>query len=260
MKNNSVMLSGYCNPKGRLISVLYIIQLDTEFYLYTTLDTLEPLLQKLNMYKMMSKVEFIIQKDILIGTAAKNENTSLINCILNTKEAKKINQSVVFKIDDNQIILQTNPKEIESLLDIENSSILGYKSFDFMDIDSIIPFINDSQVESYTPQMLSLDLLDGVSFSKGCYPGQEIVARTHYLGEAKKLLCKITFASKKEISINDKLETADDKKSAGEILNLVKINNEKYNSLAVLRKDMLTKNLTINGATVEIMEQVTKND
>ena len=108
--------------------------------------------------------------------------------------------------------------------------------------------------------MLSLDLLNGVSFSKGCYPGQEIVARTHYLGEAKKSLCKITFASKKEISINDKLETADDKKSAGEILNLVKINNEKYNSLAVLRKDMLNKNLTINGATVEIMEQVTKND
>ena len=77
---------------------------------------------------------------------------------------------------------------------------------------------------------------------------------------AKKSLCKITFASKKEISINDKLETANDKKSAGEILNLVKINNEAYNSLAVLRKDMLNKNLAINGATVEIMEQVTKND
>ncbi len=260
MKNNSVMLSGYCNPKGRLISVLYIIQVDTEFYLYTTLDTLEPLLQKLNMYKMMSKVEFVMQKDILIGTAAKNESTSLINCVLNTKEAKKIDQSVVFKIDDNQIVLQTNPKEIENLLDIEDSSILGYKSFDFMDIDSIIPFINDSQIESYTPQMLSLDLLNGVSFSKGCYPGQEIVARTHYLGEAKKLLCKITFVSKKEVSINDKLETANDKKSAGEILNLVKINDETYNSLAVLRKDMLKENLTVNGAAVEIMEQVTKND
>ena len=260
MKNNSVMLSGYCNPKGRLISVLYIIQADKEFYLYTTLDTLEPLLQKLNMYKMMSKVEFVMQKDILIGTSAKNESTSLINCVLNTKEAKKIGQSVVFKIDDNQIILQTNPKEIESLLDIEDSSILGYKSFDFMDIDSIIPFINDSQIESYTPQMLSLDLLNGVSFSKGCYPGQEVVARTHYLGEAKKLLCKITFASKREISINDKLETANDKKSAGEILNLVKINDETYNSLAVLRKDMLKENLTINGAAVEIMEQVIKND
>tara|TARA_S200000501_G_scaffold127998_1_gene120942 strand:+ start:118 stop:1110 length:993 start_codon:yes stop_codon:yes gene_type:complete len=260
MKNNSVMLSGYCNPKGRLISILYIIHVDREFYIYTTLDTLEPLLQKLNMYKMMSKVEFVIQKDILIGIAVKNEITSLINCELNIKEAKKIDQSLVFKINDNQVILQTNPKEIESLLDMENSSILGYKSFDFMDIDSIIPFINDSQIESYTPQMLSLDLLNGVSFSKGCYPGQEIVARTHYLGEAKKLLCKIKFISKKEISINDKLETASDKKSAGEILNLVKINDKTYNSLVVLRKDMLNKNLAINGATVEIMEQVIKND
>ena len=63
-----------------------------------------------------------------------------------------------------------------------------------------------------------------------------------------------------EISINDKLETASDKKSAGEILNLVKINDKTYNSLVVLRKDMLNKNLTINVSTVEIMEQVTKND
>ncbi len=260
MKNNSIILSGYCNPKGRLISVLYIIQLDREFYLYTTLDTAEPLLKKLNMYKMMSKVEFVVQKDILIGISAKNKNTSLINCVLNIKEAKKIDQSVLFKIDDNQIVLQTNSKELENLVDIKDSSILGYKSFDFMDIDSTIPFLNDSQIESYTPQMLSLDLLNGVSFSKGCYPGQEIVARTHYLGEAKKSLFKITFTSNKEISVNDKLETAIDKKNAGEILSLVKINNETYNSLAVLRKDTLNKNLTVNGAAVEIMEQIKKND
>ena len=132
--------------------------------------------------------------EILVKKSVKNiTKLTIKEKIKVAEEAKKIDQSVGFKIDDNQIVLQTNPKEIESLLDIEDSSILGYKSFDFMDIDSIIPFINDSQIESYTPQMLSLDLLNGVSFSKGCYPGQEIVARTHYLGEAKKLLCKIYY-------------------------------------------------------------------
>ncbi len=45
MGNNNVMLSGYCNPKGRIISIFYIFQLDNVFYLYTTLDTAEPLLK-----------------------------------------------------------------------------------------------------------------------------------------------------------------------------------------------------------------------
>ena len=259
MKNNSVMLSGYCNPKGRIISIFYIFQLDNVFYLYTTLDTAEPLLKKLNMYKMMSKVEFEIQDDILFGISAKQESRFLSDHILDNNKAKKSGESIIFKIGENQVIILAKSKDLGRIINIESSNILGYKSFEFLDIQSIIPFINKSQIESFTPQMISLDILNGVSFSKGCYPGQEIVARTHYLGEAKKILCKIKFSSKKAILIDDKITSIEDNKNAGELLNMVKINEDTYNSLAVLRKDMLIKNLIINDASVEIVEQVKKN-
>ena len=259
MGNNNVMLSGYCNPKGRIISIFYIFQLDNVFYLYTTLDTAEPLLKKLNMYKMMSKVEFEIQDDILFGISAKQESRFLSDHILDNNKAKKSGESIIFKIGDNQVIILAKSKDLGRIINIESSNILGYKSFEFLDIQSIIPFINKSQIESFTPQMISLDILNGVSFSKGCYPGQEIVARTHYLGEAKKILCKIKFSSKKAILIDDKITSIEDNKNAGELLNMVKINENTYNSLAVLRKDMLIKNLIINDASVEIVEQVKKN-
>jgi len=259
MGNNNVMLSGYCNPKGRIISIFYIFQLDNVFYLYTTLDTAEPLLKKLNMYKMMSKVEFEIQDDILFGISAKQESRFLSDHILDNNKAKKSGESIIFKIGDNQVIILAKSKDLGRIINIESSNILGYKSFEFLDIQSIIPFINKSQIESFTPQMISLDILNGVSFSKGCYPGQEIVARTHYLGEAKKILCKIKFSSKKAILIDDKITSIEDNKNAGELLNIVKINEDTYNSLAVLRKDMLIKNLIINDASVEIVEQVKKN-
>ena len=259
MGNNNVMLSGYCNPKGRIISIFYIFQLDNVFYLYTTLDTAEPLLKKLNMYKMMSKVEFEIQDDILFGISAKQESRFLSDHILDNNKAKKSGKSIIFKIGDNQVIILAKSKDLGRIINIESSNILGYKSFEFLDIQSIIPFINKSQIESFTPQMISLDILNGVSFSKGCYPGQEIVARTHYLGEAKKILCKIKFSSKKAILIDDKITSIEDNKNAGELLNMVKINENTYNSLAVLRKDMLIKNLIINDASVEIVEQVKKN-
>ena len=259
MGNNNVMLSGYCNPKGRIISIFYIFQLDNVFYLYTTLDTAEPLLKKLNMYKMMSKVEFEIQDDILFGISAKQESRFLSDHILDNNKAKKSGESIIFKIGDNQVIILAKSKDLGRIINIERSNILGYKSFEFLDIQSIIPFINKSQIESFTPQMISLDILNGVSFSKGCYPGQEIVARTHYLGEAKKILCKIKFSSKKAILMDDKITSIEDNKNAGELLNMVKINEDTYNSLAVLRKDMLIKNLIINDASVEIVEQVKKN-
>ena len=201
LETNNGVLCGYCNPKGRLISIFYIFQLDNVFYLYTTLDTAEPLLKKLNMYKMMSKVEFEIQDDILFGISAKQESRFLSDHILDNNKAKKSGESIIFKIGDNQVIILAKSKDLGRIINIESSNILGYKSFEFLDIQSIIPFINKSQIESFTPQMISLDILNGVSFSKGCYPGQEIVARTHYLGEAKKILCKIKFSSKKAILI-----------------------------------------------------------
>ena len=260
VKHGNVILSGYCNPKGRLISIFYIFQLDRVFYLYTTLDTAEPLLKKLNMYKMMSKVEIEIMNDILIGFLSEQSDIPQIDFGLNNNEAKKLDQSIIFKIGSNQIVMLTNPNNIENLIKVKNINILGYKSFDFIDIDSILPFIGESQIEMYTPQMISLDILNGVSFTKGCYPGQEIVARTHYLGEAKKILCKLKILSTKEISINDKFKTANDNKNAGDLINLVRINNQVYNSLAVLRKDMLDKTLVINGANVEITEHIKNND
>ena len=102
---------------------------------------------------------------------------------------------------DNYAIISTNPEEFDKNLYIDNLSLLGYKSSDFFDIEHHTPFITSSFIETYTPQMLSLDILDGVSFEKGCYPGQEIVARTHYLGEAKKSLFKFYINSNSDLDL-----------------------------------------------------------
>jgi tRNA-modifying protein YgfZ len=57
------------------------------------------------------------------------------------------------------------------------------------------PRLDVSQVEAWTPHMLSLDRLNAFSVKKGCYPGQEIVARTHFLGQAKRGLVRLSGAA-----------------------------------------------------------------
>jgi folate-binding protein YgfZ len=89
-------------------------------------------------------------------------------------------------------------------------------------IRSGIPEIWQAQSEKFTPHMLNLDLLDAISFDKGCYTGQEIVARTHYRGVSKRRSRR--FRSAKPVSPGDKV--SDGQRDIGEVVN--EIGNGRY--------------------------------
>ncbi len=80
-----------------------------------------------------------------------------------------------------------------------------------------IPWITESNSEAYVPQMLSLDLLGAISFKKGCYTGQEIVARMQYLGKHKRRLALIEVSNPERLTIKGKLLTPT-AQEAGEIV------------------------------------------
>ena len=240
-------LSGYCNPKGRLMSVFYIFQLDGAYYIYTTLDTKNIFLEKLNMYKMMSKVDFEVLDNILIGVSnAPEKNNPYDTEELEEKNAIKYKNSIIFKLENNKIIVSAHPDNLKDFINTDEINILGYKSWDYLDIENSVPFISEMHIESFTPQMISLDNLNGVSFTKGCYPGQEIVARTHYLGASKKALFYVNIKSDHEISIDDGILKHNDKKLVGNIINITRVAESNYSCLASLRKEFVDNKLIIN--------------
>ena len=68
----------------------------------------------------------------------------------------------------------------------KDAALVGIAAWRGLDIATGIPLITASTAEQFVPQMVNFELISGVSFKKGCYPGQEIVARTHYLGKIKR--------------------------------------------------------------------------
>ncbi len=84
-------------------------------------------------------------------------------------------------------------------------------------VENGYPFIGQAQAEQFTPHMLNLDLLGAISVDKGCYPGQEIVARTHYRGATKRRMLR--FESTEPVSPGDKV--SDGERDVGEVLNSV---------------------------------------
>ena len=105
-------------------------------------------------------------------------------------------------------------------------------------IASGVPWIGLEQTGKFTPHMLNLDLLDAISLDKGCYTGQEIVARTHYKGSSKRRMLR--FESEAPVSVGDKVSCSD--RDIGEVLNVAE--NE---LLAVVPTDKANQELSING-------------
>ncbi len=104
-----------------------------------------------------------------------------------------------------------------------------------------IPWIGAAQSEEFTPHMLNLDLLDAISLDKGCYTGQEIVARTHYKGATKRRTLR--FASDAPVQAGDKVEL--DSRKIGEVLNAA--GNE---MLAVIPTDKADAELSVTQVTL----------
>jgi tRNA-modifying protein YgfZ len=100
------------------------------------------------------------------------------------------------------------------------------------------PEIWRAQSEEFTPHMLNLDLLGAVSFDKGCYPGQEIVARTHYRGASRRRTHR--FESGQALAPGDKI--SDGERDVGEVLNAIGTD-----LLAVIPSEKAESPLSVNG-------------
>lgn len=105
-----------------------------------------------------------------------------------------------------------------------------------------MPEIWLAQSEKFTPHMLNLDLLNAISFDKGCYTGQEIVARTHYRGASKRRSYR--FRTSGAAHPGDKV--SDGQRDIGEVVNAIG-----HDLLAVVPTDKISTDLSVNGASLE---------
>jgi folate-binding protein YgfZ len=109
-------------------------------------------------------------------------------------------------------------------------------------VENGVPFIGLEQAEQFTPHMLNLDLLDAISLDKGCYTGQEIVARTHYKGATKRRTQR--FSCSEPVTVGDKVSSGD--RDIGEVLNVAG-----QELLAVVPLHRRDEPLQVNNAELE---------
>ena len=189
-------LSSYCNPKGRILASFWIFQNNDSFYMLLPADTLQATIKRLRMFVLMSKVtlEDVSEEYICIGLAGDNSEQVLQQQFgaspTEPRATVHHEQTTVICLPGKQpryLVVGTSA-EIQALwqASTQNCTAIGYQAWKLLDIEAGLPSVYSENVEAFVPQMLNLHAIDGISFKKGCYPGQEIVARMHYLGKLKR--------------------------------------------------------------------------
>ncbi len=182
-------LGALCNPKGRTITTFLLVKSGDAYLMVLPGELLELVKKRLQIYVLRSDVTLTDNSDqlCLIGLT---DTVKLNGPLFATTRDEII--SVDFSVTQSRyLIIAETEKAIKFWTD--HVSKQGFQPEDseqwgVLDIVSGIPWISKETSEEFIPQMLNLDHLGGISLNKGCYTGQEIVARTHYLGKAKRAL------------------------------------------------------------------------
>ena len=230
LEDLNIQFNAYCQHQGKMIALFWVMRFENSFLLSFPVDLLEKIVKRLQM--------FVIMSDVLIEDVSGSfTQIGLLDEI----------HMDGYLINERMSLIVLSRKSDPEVINHQDEWTKAC-------IDSGIPEIYLSTSEKLVPQMLNLDINEsGVNFSKGCYPGQEVVARLHYLGEAKRRL--FAFMSESEMQVGDNLYCANSKaakargdryKGSGMIVSKVKYNSLFY-CLGTMDIDLLSDKITLNN-------------
>jgi folate-binding protein YgfZ len=185
-------LSAYCNSQGRILSILRLVRHDHGFVLLLPAELRERVLQRLRMYVLRAKVT--LQHDqrlIPIGISGPTASAILrkqVGGVPAVNECISHNGVSLLGVPGPhaRYLLLADTTSAQALWNAASKARpVGTTAWSWLDIMAGLPTIYSRTYETFVPQMVNLDLLSGVSFDKGCYSGQEIIARLRYLGKLK---------------------------------------------------------------------------
>jgi len=184
----------YCEPKGRVLVLMLISKVDNDYYVILSDTLADSIAKRLKMYVMRSKVDIeVLTEQVVAGLFESNTSDH------------EGSATILIPLPESGQQLAIINRATSPLHDTNQSG-----AWKLSELQRGICWLCPETSGQFLPQMLGFDKLGAVNFRKGCYPGQEIVARTHYLGKVKRhprlLNCQLTVCP----DLMDKIKLIDD--------------------------------------------------
>ena len=231
LEDEKIHITSFCNVQGRVIASAFIQERNDQYDLILSSEIIDDLENHLQRYILRSKV-LIEQSDEKTFGAYKSDINE------DSKECRSL------KNDPKRVLTLSSqvPESIDNFITSEE--------WIRCDIENSIAIINKESTEKFIPQMLNLDILDAVSFSKGCYTGQEVVARVQHRGKIKQRMFK--FKTENEDLISHGSEIHHESKKVGTVVISELIDNYTI-GLAVINSADNESQLNIGDINIKLL-------
>lgn len=237
-----------CNVNGRVISDLRLLCVDGTLHLLCSRGMGVALKKTLDKYIVFSKAQTVLSTSSferygLHGGSAEATLRNLFDAApVEIGDILQVEGGIVYRLEDKEprfeILL---PVSAEDTLD--KIQALGVtddlEEWELADIRQGIVHICPDLQDTYTPQLLNYDINGSVDFKKGCYTGQEIIARMHYRGAAKK---RLFLAKVENATVNQESRITHQGENTGEIVSFARTELGNYELLAILPCDLVLQN------------------
>lgn len=196
LEGNQAQFSSFNSAKGRMLATFLIWRDGGDYLLQLPATLADAMCKKLGMYVLRAKVKIVNAGDEVISLGLSGIDAQQIlsricaelpQLPLGMTRIENLATGII-KFSDTRFLLNTTPEQAQILWQALSSQAkpVGSSCWDWLNIRAGIPVILPQTQEQFVAQMANYDLIGGINFKKGCYPGQEIVARMHYLGKLKR--------------------------------------------------------------------------
>ncbi len=236
--------AGWCTAKGRMQASFVVWRQGERYLLALAADLREATQKRLQMFVLRAKVKLAALTDstVMLGLAGPQAEEALADAGLprpaEAMATATADGTTVIHLDTTRFMIVAPESAMAALwqkLTIK-ARPAGVPAWRWLDIQAAFPLVTLATKEEFVPQMADFEKIGGVSFHKGCYPGQEIVARTQYLGKVKRHLHRLT--SGQALQAGDVLYSPDNPdQSCGTVMTVAPSPAGGYEALAVIQSN-----------------------
>jgi folate-binding protein YgfZ len=180
--------AGWCSPKGRLLASVLIVPWKDGYLLQLARDIAPAVAKRLSMFILRAKVKVEDASDRWVQFGAwgdiPGEHLGVTRC----------ESEICVLVDEHRYLMFTPASERTRLAALGSS--VDENEWTLEEIRAGRPLITQATQDQFVPQMVNFERLGAVDFQKGCYPGQEIVARAQYRGQVKRRMVQMQGAAK----------------------------------------------------------------
>lgn len=264
---DEVRLAGYCTPKGRLQASFLMWRATTgagdTIFLQLPREIQPPLQKRLTMFVMRAKAKLSDATDVSANEVVLGLGGGMAEAVLQTwfdalpaQPYAKVEHPLgtLLRLADAfgaaRYLWLTSAETAATVAPVlaDRLNVGGNDAWRLAEIHAGIPQVSAATQEQFVPQMVNLELLGGVNFKKGCYPGQEIVARSQYLGKLKRRTALVRIADAAVAPGAEVFAAADPSQPCGMVVNCAANGEGGFDALVEMKLEALEQGAVRLGA------------